>query len=124
MEERVQFLREVVKPFKKRARQHDEAGTFPVENIVELRKINYPALTVPKRFGGLGISLEEMVALQSVIAEADGSTSLSIGWHLGITKHNGETLQWGEEKFKKIAKEIVEKGALLNNIASERATGS
>lgn len=124
MNERIEFLKEVVKPFADRARKHDEDGTFPVENIDELREINYPALTVPKKYGGLGISLEEMVKLQSIVAEADGSTGLSIGWHLGITQHNGETLQWGEGKYSKIAQEIVERGAILNNIASERATGS
>lgn len=124
MAERIDFLQEVVKPFQETAREHDENGTFPVENINKLREINYPALTVPKKYGGLGISLEEMVKLQSIISEADGSTGLSIGWHLGITKHNGKTLDWGEEKYKEIAKDIVEKGAVLNNVASERATGS
>lgn len=124
IEERIEFLKEVVKPFSKSARQHDEAGTFPIENFDILRKINYPALPVPKKYGGLGISLEEMVKLQSIISEADGSTGLSIGWHIGITKHNGETLQWGEKKYAEIAKDIVEKGAVLNNIASEKATGS
>jgi len=123
-EERLEFLKDIVKAFKEGAGKHDKPGTFPVENIDALREINYPALVLPKKFGGLEISVEEMVKLQSIIAEADGSTGLSIGWHMGITMHNGDTLQWGEETYAKIAKDIAEKGALLNNIASERATGS
>lgn len=123
-EERNKALAEKVKPFAERAKKHDEAGTFPFENFKDLKEIRYPALTVPKKHGGLGISLTEMLHHQETIAKADGSTALSIGWHMGITKQLGENDIWKEEKYKAFAHEVIETGALLNNAASEPATGS
>lgn len=124
MDERVQALKKAVQPFKNHAQEHDEKGTFPYENFKTLKDIGYPALTVPKKYGGLGISLYELVQLQEIIAEADGSTALAIGWHMGLTKHLGETDTWKEEIYEKFAKDVVATGALINNAATEPATGS
>src|SRR5690625_1988011 len=90
MEERIEQLEKKVAPFPKRAQKHDEDGTFPFENFKDLKEIGYQALTIPKKYGGAGISLYEMIRLQEVIGASDGSTALSIGWHMGITKHLGE----------------------------------
>lgn len=89
--ERKEALKEIVEDFKARAEQHDRAGSFPHENFKTLRNSRYPGLTVPTRFGGKGISLTEMLELQEIIAEADGSTALSIGWHMGIMKSSVKT---------------------------------
>lgn len=124
LEERLELLEKTAKKFQERAREHDENGTFPFENFEELRKIDYPALAVPKKYGGAGITLYEMLKMQELIAQYDGATALSIGWHMGITKHVGETGAWNEETYKAFAKDVLEKGALINNAASERATGS
>jgi len=124
MEERADLLKKTVKPFKERAAEHDANGTFPFENFNDLKEIGYPALTIPKKYGGGGISLSEMLYLQTIIGKADGSTALSIGWHMGIVKHLGENDIWDEEKYKSVASDVVAKSALLNNAASEPATGS
>lgn len=123
-EERIEALEKKVKPFIDRAQKNDEDGTFPFENFQDLKDIGYPALTVPKEYGGLGISLFELLRLQETIAKADGSTALSIGWHMGITKFLGEHDIWKKEKYQAFAKDVVATGALLNNAASEPATGS
>lgn len=121
---RLQLIHDTARPFKERALQHDLDNSFPYENFEDLKAIDYPLLTVPKRYGGLGISLVEMLQAQEVIATYDGSTALSIGWHMGIVKNLGETNAWDENIYEKVAKDIVEKGALLNNAATEPATGS
>ncbi|GAK13189.1 LOW QUALITY PROTEIN: butyryl-CoA dehydrogenase [Geomicrobium sp. JCM 19039] len=122
--ERKEALKEIVEDFKARAEQHDRAGSFPHENFKTLRNSRYPGLTVPTRFGGKGISLTEMLELQEIIAEADGSTALSIGWHMGIMKSLGENETWRDHVYREVAAHVVERGALLNNAASEPATGS
>lgn len=124
MDERLELLEKTAVNFSDRAREHDEAGSFPFENFAELKKINYPALAVPKEYGGLGISLYEMLKMQETIAQYDGSTALSIGWHMGITKHTGETNAWDKATYEAFAKDVLEKGTLLNNAATEPATGS
>lgn len=123
-EGRLLALKQLVKPFKARALEHDLAGTFPYENYADLRNANFPALTIPKRYGGAEISLVEMLRLQSEIAKNDGSTGLAIGWHMGISKSLGESGAWDEALYGAFAKDVVAKGALINNAASEAATGS
>ena len=122
--ERLGAIRNIAKLFKERAYGHDVAGTFPLENYADLRAINFPALTIPKNLGGAGISLEEMLRLQAEIAKNDGSTGLAIGWHMGISKHLGETDNWAQALYAEFAKDVLAKGALINNAASEPATGS
>lgn len=124
IEERLHLLTQTVSVFKERAIKHDEAGTFPYENFSDLKRIGYPALVIPKEYGGAEITLTEMLKLQETIAKYDGSTALSIGWHMGITKNISETKIWDEATYRAFAKHVVEDGALLNNASSERATGS
>lgn len=123
-EDRIKLMKKTVKPFRDRAEKHDEEGSFPFDNFKDLKAIGYPALTVPKKYGGLGISLYELLKLQETIAMADGSTALSVGWHMGITKYLGENQVWPDEKYKAFAADVINNGALLNNAASEPATGS
>ncbi len=122
-EERIQLLSKTIKPFGERVRQLPD-GAFPYENFKDLQEIGYPALTVPKEDGGAGISLDELLTYQQIIAQADGSTALSIGWHMGIMKHLGESRPWSENVYTKVIKDVIENGALLNNAATEPATGS
>lgn len=124
VEERVKALQKISQPFSERAFKHDEEGTFPFENFADLRACGYPSLTVPQKYGGVGISLYELIRLQETLAMADGSTALSIGWHMGITKHVGELDIWDETTYKTFAEDVINRGALINNAASERATGS
>ena len=123
-EERLEIVRKVVKPFSERAWQHDQEASFPVENIDDLKRIGYHTLTVPSEYGGQEISLLELVKLQETIAQADGSTALSIGWHMGIVKHLSETRPWDEKMFQNFCRDVIDRRALLNNAASEAGTGS
>lgn len=123
LEERLKLLDNLSERFRSRAGDIDEAGTFPYVNFAELKQSGYTALTVPRKFGGEEISLYEMVRLQEKLAEGDGSTALSIGWHLGITKNLAEKNIWEEDIFRSVCEEI-KKGALLNGAATEPQTGS
>lgn len=124
MEERIQLLQKTVAVFSERAREHDEQGTFPFENMDDLKRIGYTAISVPKKYGGVGISLVELLKMQETIAKQDGSTALAIGWHMGITKHTGETGGWSGNLYERFAKDVLENGALINSAATEPATGS
>src|SRR5690625_5431943 len=89
-EERIELLTRTTASFAERSKKHDEDITFPFENFEDLKSIGYPALTIPQKYGGGGISLDEFLTYQQIIGKADGSTALSIGWHMGIMKHLGE----------------------------------
>lgn len=122
--ERLEFLEDIVKPFSERAWDHDKQASFPFKNIEDLKKIGYHALTVPTEYGGKDISLLELVQLQEILAKKDGSTALSIGWHMGIIKHLGEKRTWEASMFEALCKDVLHKGRLINNAASESGTGS
>lgn len=124
MADRLSLTRKTALPFRKRASEHDQENTFPFQNIADLKAIHYPALTLGQEFGGLGASLEEMLRHQQIIAEMDGSTALAIGWHVGITMHLSEQQEWEPTVFKHFAEDVLATGALINNAASEAATGS
>lgn len=109
---------------KKNGAEADKEGAFPFDNIRKLREIGYMGLTVPKAFGGEEISLYELVLFQEKLAQADGSTALSLGWHLGIMMDLAERRPWEEALYAKICKEVVTDGALLNRAATEPKTGS
>ncbi|MDN5710621.1 MAG: acyl-CoA/acyl-ACP dehydrogenase, partial [Planococcus sp. (in: firmicutes)] len=123
-EERMDILNETVAPFTERAAHNDLEREFPFDNFNELKAINYPALTIPEEYGGAGISLSEMLRYQEAISRADGSTGLSIGWHMGIVKDLGETSKWDESVLVALFDDIKARGALINNCATEKQTGS
>ncbi len=109
---------------KNRKQQADSEATLPKENIEDLRKENYLSLTLPKEYGGESLSLYEFLLMQEKLAEGDGSTALSVGWHLGVVKELSEEKLWDPQKFDFIAKEVGEKQKLVNRCATEPATGS
>ncbi|WP_100398961.1 acyl-CoA dehydrogenase family protein [Bacillus sp. FJAT-44742] len=124
IEERLHKLEIVVNPFSSRAGKHDKEKSFPIQNIKDLIEIGYTALSIPRKYGGQGMSLYELVRAQETIGKSDGSTALSIGWHMGITKHLGENDIWEQDTYQDFANDVLHHGALINNAASEPATGS
>ncbi len=119
---RLEELSEMGKRFSERAKEVDENGSFPFENIEELQKSGYTSLTIPKEYGGQEISLYELVRLQEVIAQGDGSTALSIGWHMGVVRNIYEA-NWERETLKEVYDRLLN-GALINGAATEPQTGS
>ncbi|MEH7333458.1 acyl-CoA dehydrogenase family protein [Neobacillus drentensis] len=122
-DERLAFMKNLSKKFINRAHQVDIEGSFPFENIQDLKNSGYTSLTVPQKYGGEEISLYELIRLQEVIAEGDGATALSIGWHMGILLNLGEKEPWDEVIFRVLC-EKVKQGALINSAQSEPMTGS
>ncbi|WP_449540465.1 acyl-CoA dehydrogenase family protein [Ferdinandcohnia sp. Marseille-Q9671] len=110
--------------FHDRAASYDESGEFPVLNIEDLKNSGYTALTIPKEYGGKeGLTLYEFVLLQERLAQGDGATALSIGWHLGAVMDLFEKKRWEEEQLTSFAAEVLN-GALYNRAATEPKTGS
>ncbi|MRG85126.1 acyl-CoA dehydrogenase family protein [Salinibacillus xinjiangensis] len=109
---------------KERAKEMDEQATFSKDNLLDLKESDYVTLTLPEEYGGKGLSLYEFVLIQEKLAEGDGATALSIGWHLGVVKELSEEQPWSYEAFDQFAKEVAEKKKVVNRIASEPATGS
>lgn len=110
--------------FAETAPAHDRDGSFPFEHFAALREAGFLRLTVPERYGGDEISLYEMVQVLERLATGDGSTALGLGWHIGQVLHLRESRLWEEELFGELCRDIVEKGVMINSLASEPVTGS
>ena len=123
MNDRIELMRNLSRQFNLRAHQIDIEGSFPYANINDLKMTGYTTLTVPSSYGGKEITLYELIRLQETIAEGDGATALSIGWHMGIIMNLNEKKSWREPVFKYLC-EQVKNGALINSAQSEPRTGS
>lgn len=110
--------------FAERADTYDQEGRFPFENVDELKNAGYLSLTIPKEFGGEGLSLYEFVLLQERIATGDAATALSLGWHLGCFLELAEERTWNEDMLRTLCEKVVRDQALVNRAATEPATGS
>jgi alkylation response protein AidB-like acyl-CoA dehydrogenase len=110
--------------FAERAAQHDRDNTFPFENFRELRESGYLALTVPEEYGGRGANPLELALAQERLAHGCGSTALAATMHLSLLGRQGEVRFWPEEIYARICRDVVENGALINNVNSEPDLGS
>ena len=73
-----------------RAPEHDRTNTFPAADFADLQEAGYFAAYVPKEYGGAGLSLEEIAAEQTRLAEAAPATALGINMHqiiVGVGRH-------------------------------------
>ncbi|GIP41250.1 putative acyl-CoA dehydrogenase YdbM [Paenibacillus sp. J31TS4] len=124
-EERIAALADrLAARFAERAAEHDRVGSFPFENFEEMKQEGYLGLPVPKEYGGDEMSLYELVLAQERLARGDGSTALAVGWHMGIVLNERYAHAWPERLFASFCGDVVNRGAMINSFASERATGS
>ncbi|NEU29484.1 acyl-CoA/acyl-ACP dehydrogenase [bacterium LRH843] len=121
--ELIEKIEELKPIFRKREAELDELGSFPFKNIEDLKKIGYHTLTLPKKYGGQGLGLYELILGQEAISAGCGSTGLTIGWHTGIVFEYAEYRHWKEHTAKWLLEE-VRKGALINTAATENNAGS
>lgn len=115
---------ELAAVFHRRAAEHDRAGSFPHENFADIRRAGLPGWVVPKSFGGEGASLLETVLVVETLAIGDGSTALALTMHFQTLGAAAENRNWPEALFAQICRAAVERGALVNAVASEPELGS
>lgn len=103
------------------AAHYDASAAFPFEHYAFLKEEGLFKLTIPAEYGGAGAGLYETVLVQERLARGDGSTALSVGWHLGFFLNLRTVRPWKEATFSKLCEEAVTRGDLLNLFVSEPA---
>ena len=74
--------------FRERAPAHDEAASFPAENIDDLKASGGMAVFVPEELGGLGLaSIHDWIVGLERMARADASTTIAVTMHYGVTRN-------------------------------------
>lgn len=110
--------------FATRAGEADRLGRMPAQDINDLKRSGYLQLTIPREFGGHGLSLHDSVAAQLKLAQGSTSSALVAGMHMHVLGQESEARLWRSAMYAALAEEIVEQNVLINSVASEPALGS
>lgn len=110
--------------FREHAAEHDRDASFPFEHFALMREAGYLAASIPSADGGGGYALADIVLAQMALAKGDGSTALAVGMHLMTCGTEAATHAWPDALRARLFREVVEEGALLNNVAAEPELGS
>jgi len=106
------------------ANKSDAEQSFSYESIKLLKSIQYHTLTVPKKYGGLGGGLYELVLFQEQLAQYDPAIALAFGWHLSTILDINEKKMWKLEHIVELNRLVVEQAYLVNRAATEPTSGS
>ncbi|WP_017187311.1 acyl-CoA dehydrogenase family protein, partial [Alkalibacillus haloalkaliphilus] len=105
------------------AKAADQEARFLDQTLKVLKRYNYLSIVLPEVYGGEDLSLYEWLLMQVKIAEGDGATALSVGWHLGLLMEIKAEGIWSNSINEFIAKEAA-KQKLFNRASTEQNTGS
>lgn len=106
-----------------RADEADKAAKLPAEDVQALKESGYLAMSIPREYGGLGLTLRECVEAQLELAKGSASTAMVAGMQIHLFGNVSENRPWPESMFERLCREAV-KGGLFNTAASEPALGS
>jgi alkylation response protein AidB-like acyl-CoA dehydrogenase len=102
----------------------DRGPEFPHDNLARLRRAGLLSLTVPRALGGHEATLAQTLKVVRAIARGEPSTALIFVmqclYHLRLQANPN----WPVELKERIAREAVERGALINSLRVEPELGS
>jgi alkylation response protein AidB-like acyl-CoA dehydrogenase len=105
-----------------RADDADRAGVLPADDIDDLRASGYLHLPLPREQGGRGASLASVVEAHWTAAGGSAASALVAAMTLMLVGHARDVDSWADERERVFG--LVQRGALLNAVASEPALGS
>ena len=120
----VETAKVIAKKISPTSPRHDVNATFPVEHFDLMRQKGYLKACIPENYGGPGHGITDMVLSQFEIGKACGSTAVAVGMHHQVVGTESESEQWPIKIRSKIFNDVVQSGAITNNIASEPELGS
>jgi len=88
-----------------RAAEIDRSEEYPWDNVEKLKNAGFMGMTIPTRYGGLGLSYLDAVLVIEQIAKACGVTArIVVEANMGGV---GAIMAYGSEKQKKLAADLV-----------------
>lgn len=119
----MQVAEYLAQQFATRADEADKKGQLPEPDIAALKETGYFGISVPREYGGLGLSLRECLTLHLTLAQGSASTAMVAGMPLHIFGSQSEDRIWTEPMFERLCRVAVA-GGLVNSLASEPDLGS
>ena len=102
----------------------DETSQFPYDNLATLRRAGLLSLTVPRSFGGHEANLAQTLRVVQAIARGEPSTALIFVMQCLFHLRLQANPNWPAELKEHIARDAVERGALINSLRVEPELGS
>ena len=106
------------------AAHYDRHSEFPHANLQRLHDSGLLALTVPRELGGSGASLAQARRVISAVARGEPSTALVLVMQYLQHTRLQHNLAWPHYLRLRVAREAVEKGALINALRVEPDLGT
>src|SRR5579871_3593141 len=83
------LLQETVREFARReiaphARRWDEEERFPSELMPKLAELGLLGMTVPERYGGSALTVQQIMLVIEELARVDGSVAITVAAHNGL----------------------------------------
>jgi alkylation response protein AidB-like acyl-CoA dehydrogenase len=119
----VSLATNLAEQFAGRADEADKEGVLPAEDVAALKESGYLGISVPREFGGFGLSLRDCVAAHLTLAQGSTSTAIVAGMQVHIFGHQREVRSWDDAWYEEFCR-LAASGALFNSIASEPEMGS
>lgn len=117
-------VRRLAPRFAERAAAHDRAGTVAAESFQDLFDAGLLSLTVPAVLGGHGAGARTTARILGAVAQADPATALILAMHYIQHFIMARSAEYPPRLARKLARESVEAGALINTLRVEPALGS
>ncbi len=109
--------------FATRAEEADKQAKLPAEDVQALKQSGYVLMSVPREYGGMGLTLKECVEAQLELAKGSTSSAMVAGMQIHMFGNVSENRPWPEAAFERLCREAVA-GGLFNTAASEPTLGS
>lgn len=117
------IARQLASSFRTRADEADKTGVLPQEDIEELKASGFLGFSVPKEFGGRGLSLGDCTAAQLELAKGSTSSALIACMQLHIFGSSRENDPFNNDIFEQFCALAVQ-GETFNFVSSEPTLGS
>src|SRR5690554_348058 len=93
------------------ARELDETGTFPWENVRKMADLGLFGVSVPKEYGGLGLDYFSYILVIEELARVDASHAITVSAH--STLGSSPILNFGDEAQKRRYLPLLATGRVL-----------
>lgn len=110
------------KEFAPRAAEIDRDEAYPWDNVATLAKAGFMGFTIPEEYGGQGLGYREVLLIVEEIAKVCGVTArIVVEGNMGAI---GAIMEYGSEKQKRLAAELVLAGDKPAICITEPGAGS
>lgn len=116
--------RELAADFVSRSPEHDRAASHPIENFDRLRQEGFLELTIPKQWGGGGVSFLGHTLAYEALGHGCPSTALSFNMHASVVMPLLDSAEVTPEAKRHMIDLVVRERKLIAGNYSEASTTS